>query len=142
MSEKPNKSQENKQDVHDVIKKNFETYFQEVQKVMPQYHQSFTTLQENFLGAWKKTINSSIELQKEWAKNANIETNIPKEYANMIQSISEEYIKSKDIQNQFVLTTLETINNNVKNHHISFESAIEFNKKIFSYWTNLYSKKD
>jgi hypothetical protein len=108
---------------------------------MPQYLQSFTTLRENFLSVWKKTINSSIQLQKEYAENANIQTTIPQEYAGIIQSMGEEFIKAKNIQNKVALSTLEVTNNNLKNQDISFESDAALNKQFLNYWANLYSKK-
>ena len=141
MSTKNSESQIDKQDIGEVIKNNFDTYFQEAQKVMPQYMQSFTTLQESFLSAWRKTINSSIKLQKEYAEEANIETSIPQEYTNIIQSIGNEFITAKDVQNKSALSTLEVMSNNLKNQDDSFETVATFNKQFLNYWANLYSKK-
>ena len=55
---------------------------------MPKYLQLFTTPRE-FYGYLEKIIDSSIQLQKEYAENASIETSIPKEYAEIIQSIGK-----------------------------------------------------
>jgi hypothetical protein len=93
------------------------------------------------LSAWKKTINSSIQLQKEYAENVNIKTTIPQEYASIIQSIGEEFIKAKNIQNKITLSTLEVTSNSLQNQDISFESDVTFNKQFLNYWANLYSKK-
>lgn len=141
MNTQNNKSNTNKQDINEVMKGNFEAYFQEVEKIMPEYLQKFTKLQENFVDAWKKTINSSIALQKELSEKADIETNIPQEYGNIIQSIFEEYIKSKNIQNQTILSAIEITSNNLKNQDKSFESVAAFNKKFLDFWVNFYSKK-
>lgn len=129
------------QDINEVFKKNFNAYFQEIEKVMPQYLQAITKLQEEFLGAWKNTINSSIISQKDFAEKTDIETNIPQEAANIIQTIAEEYIKSKNIQNQTILSTLEMFGNNLKNNNNSFESVTEFNKQFLNFWADMYSKK-
>jgi len=139
MSTQSDKSQTNELDINEVVKNNFELYFQEVEKVMPQYFQSFTKLQENFMSAWKKTVNSSIKSQQEYTKKANIETNIPQEYANILQSITEECIKAKNVQNQTVLSALKVVSNNLQNQDSSFESVSEFNRKFLDYWTNFYS---
>ena len=140
MSTQSNKSQTNELDINELVKKNFELYFQEVEKEMPQYFQSFTKLQEDFMSTWKKTVNSSIKYQQEYAKKANIETNIPQEYANIIQSIVEECVKAKNIQNQTVLSTLKVTGNNLQNQDNSFELVAEFNKKFLDFWANYYSK--
>ena len=142
MGTQDDKFQTDKREIDQVIQNNFEAYFQEVQKVMPQYMQSFTKLQENFLDTWKKTVNSSIQLNKEYVDNANIETSIPREYADIIQSVAEAYIKSRNIQNQVALSTLEVVSNNMKNNDNSFESVSTFNKQLLNYWANLYSKKN
>ena len=86
-------------------------------------------------------MDSSIQLQKEYAENANIETSIPKEYSKIIQSSDKECIKSNNLQNQITLLALEVLSNNLQNQNGSFESNVTFNNQFLNYWTNLYSKK-
>jgi hypothetical protein len=88
-----------------------------------------------------KIIDSSTNYKKNMQRIQSIETSIPKEYAERIQSIDEEYIKSNNLQNQITLWTLEVLSNNLQNEDGSFESNITFNKQFLNYWTNLYSKK-
>lgn len=147
MSTEASKSQtsnpaQKQQDINEIFKTNFEKYFQEVEKVMPEYLQSFTTFQEEFLTAWKNTINSSIDLQKEFAEKNNIDTNIPQYAADIIQNTAEEYIKSKNIQNQTILAAIDTANNNFKNYKNSFEPFTQASKQFLDFWLGFYLKNN
>jgi len=136
-----NSGNKNEQDVHEVFKENFEKYFREVEKIMPQYLESMTKLQEEFLEAWKNTINKSLDFQKEYSEKANINTQIPQDAANIIYNIAEEYIKSKNFQNQVILSTMNSANATLKDSQNAFEPFMELNKKVLDFWSDFYIKK-
>lgn len=135
-----NSGNKNEQDVHEVFKENFEKYFREVEKIMPQYLESVTKLQEEFLEAWKNTINKSLDFQKEYSEKANINTQIPQDAANIIYNIAEEYIKSKNFQNQVILSTMNSANATLKDSQNAFEPFMELNKKVLDFWSDFYIK--
>ena len=135
-----NSGNQNEQDVHEVFKENFDKYFHEVEKIMPQYLESMTKLQGEFLEAWENTINRSLDFQKEYAEKANINTQIPQEAANIIYNIAEEYLKSKNIQNQVILSTINSANTTLKDSKNAFEPFIELNKKVLDFWSDFYIK--
>jgi len=135
-----NSGNKNEQDVHEVFKENFEKYFREVEKIMPQYLESMTKLQEEFLEAWKNTINKSLDFQKEYSEKANINTQIPQDAANIIYNIAEEYIKSKNFQNQVILSTMNSANATLKDSQNAFEPFMELNKKVLDFWSDFYIK--
>jgi len=136
-----NSGNKNEQDVHEVFKENFEKYFREVEKIMPQYLESMTKLQEEFLEAWKNTINKSLDFQKEYSEKANINTQIPQDAANIIYNVAEEYIKSKNFQNQVILSTMNSANATLKDSQNAFEPFMELNKKVLDFWSDFYIKK-
>lgn len=135
-----NSGNKNEQDVHEVFKENFEKYFREVEKIMPQYLESMTKLQEEFLEAWKNTINKSLDFQKEYSEKANINTQIPQDAANIIYNVAEEYIKSKNFQNQVILSTMNSANATLKDSQNAFEPFMELNKKVLDFWSDFYIK--
>jgi len=135
------KSNNNQNDMNEVFRENFKKYFQEAEKTMPQYLQSFTKLQEEFLDAWKNTVETSLNFQKEYADKSNINTTIPEDAANVIYNMAEEYFKANNIQNRAILSALDSANNNFKNSKDTLEPLVEINKKILEFWSSLYSKK-
>ena len=135
-----NSGNQNEQEIHKVFRESFEKYFHEVEKVMPQYLESMTKLQGEFLDAWKNTINKSLDFQKEYSKKANISTHIPQEAANIIYNIAEEYIKSKNIQNQVMLSAMDSVNTTLKDSKNTFEPFVELNKKVLDFWSDFYIK--
>ena len=52
-----------------IYKQNVDKYFSEVERSLPQYLQSITNLQQEYVAAWKNVIEPSISLQREFANS-------------------------------------------------------------------------
>ncbi|MGI0055820.1 MAG: hypothetical protein ACREAK_00425, partial [Nitrosarchaeum sp.] len=64
-------------DVFSVYQENVDKLFSDIKHSVPQYHQSITNVQQEYLQAYENVVDSTIALQKEYAKKAGIVTNIP-----------------------------------------------------------------
>jgi len=71
-------------DVYSTYKQNVQKYFENISKINPQYFQSITHLQEEYLKECEKTINTSVFVQQESAKKTGILTDIPSAAKNAI----------------------------------------------------------
>jgi len=71
-------------DVYSMYNQNFQKYFENISKITPQYFQSITHLQEEYLKECEKTINTSVFVQQESAKKTGILTDIPSAAKNAI----------------------------------------------------------
>ncbi len=57
-------------EIHAVYKHNANRFFDEVEKTIPQYHQSITNLQKSYVAAWQKATESAISMNHEFATKA------------------------------------------------------------------------
>jgi len=98
-------------DVYSMYNQNFQKYFENISKITPQYFQSITHLQEEYLKECEKTINTSVFVQQESAKKIGILTEIPSAAKNAI-------IETKNHLSTLYLMMLEE-SQKLKKHKLS-----------------------
>ena len=64
-------------DAFSVYQQNVDKFFTSIKQSVPQYHQSITNVQQEYLQAYENIVDSSIALQKEYVKRLGIAANIP-----------------------------------------------------------------
>ena len=126
-------AQESKE-IYTVYKQNIDKYFDEVEKAAPQYLQSITNLQQEYLASWKNAIESAISLQQEFANKAGINTNVPPAVLKLINDTTEELIKARTVQNKIVLAAIDTTRQNVKTFNDNAKAFAELNEKLLQSW--------
>ena len=126
-------AQESKE-IYTVYKQNIDKYFDEVEKAAPQYLQSITNLQQEYLASWKNAIESAISLQQEFANKAGINTNVPSAVLKLINDTTEELIKARTVQNKIVLAAIDTTRQNVKTFNDNAKAFAELNEKLLQSW--------
>ena len=104
----------NSKDVFSVYQTNVDKLFNGIKQSVPQYHQSITNVQQEYLQAYENVVDSTITLQKEYAKKAGIATNIPEATLKVIHDTTEEFVKAASIQNQIALATIDATQQNIK----------------------------
>jgi len=87
-------------DMFSVYQENVDKIFSGIRHSVPQYHQSITNVQQEYLQAYENIVDSTITLQKEYAKKAGIVTNIPQTTLKVIHDTTEEFVKAASIQNK------------------------------------------
>ena len=117
-----------------VCKQNVDKYFSEVERSLPQYLQSITNLQQEYIASWKNTIESSISLQQEFANKAGINTNVSPAFIKLIDDATEEFIKIRIIQNKAILATIDATQQNVKVFNDNAKTFAELNENILQSW--------
>ena len=117
-----------------VCKQNVDKYFSEVERSLPQYLQSITNLQQEYIASWKNTVESSISLQQEFANKAGINTNVSPAFIKLIDDATEEFIKIRIIQNKAILATIDATQQNVKMFNDNAKTFAELNENILQSW--------
>jgi len=69
-------TQANPKDAFSAYQENVDKLFNGIKQSVPQYHQSITNVQQEYLQAYENVVGSTIELQKEYVKKSGMETNI------------------------------------------------------------------
>ena len=137
-----NETTGNSKDVFSVCQENVDKMFSGIKQSVPQYHQSVTNVQQEYLQAFENVVDSTITLQKEYAKKAGIATNIPEATLKVIHDTTEELAKAASIQNQVALATIDATQQNIKTFNDNAKSFADLNRNILQSWISAFTTKN
>jgi hypothetical protein len=129
-------------DVFSVYEENVDKIFSGIRHSVPQYHQSITNVQQEYLQAYENIVDSTITLQKEYAKKAGITTDIPQATLKVIHDTAEEFVKIASIQNQMTLATMDATQQNIKTFNDNAKSFADLNRNILQSWISAFTTKN
>jgi len=129
-------------DMFSVYQENVDKLFSGIRHSVPQYHQSITNVQQEFLQAYENIVDSTITIQKEYAKKAGIATNIPQATLKVIHDTTEEFVKVASIQNQITLATIDATQQNIKTFNDNAKSFADLNRNILQSWITAVTTKN
>lgn len=129
-------------DLFSVYQENVDKLFSGIRQSVPQYHQSITNVQQEYLQAYENVIDSTITLQREYAKKAGIATNIPQATLKVIHDTTEEFVKAASIQNQITLATIDATQQNIKTFNDNAKSFADLNRNILQSWITAFTTKN
>ena len=129
-------------DVFSVYQENVDKLFNGIKQSVPQYHQSITNVQQEYLQAYENIVDSTITLQREYAKKAGITTNIPEATLKVIHDTTEEFVKAASIQNQVALATIDATQQNIKIFNDNAKSFADLNRNILQSWISAFATRN
>jgi len=132
----------NPKDIFSVYQQNVDKFFSGIRTSVPQYHQAITNIQQEFIQAYENIADSTVTLQKEYAKKAGIASNIPETTIKVIQDTTEEVVKATSIQNQVTLATIDAAQQNIKTFNDNANSFAELNRNILQSWISVFATKN
>ncbi|MDH3488826.1 MAG: hypothetical protein OEL56_00100 [Nitrosopumilus sp.] len=135
-------TQGNPKDLFSVYQENVNKIFNGIKQSVPQYHQSITNVQQEYLQAYENVVDSGITLQKEYVKKAGIASNIPEATLKVIHDTTEEFLKATSIQNQVALATIDATQQNIKTFNDNAKSFADLNKNILQSWISAFATKN
>jgi len=135
-------TQGNSKDVFSVCQENVDKLFNGIRQSVPQYHQSITNVQQEYLQAYENVVDSVITLQKDYVKKAGIATNIPEATLKVIHDTTEEFVKASSIQNQVALATIDATQQNIKTFNDNAKSFADLNRNILQAWISAFTTKN
>ena len=139
---KNEQTQTNPKDAFSVYQQNIDKLFTTVKQSVPQYHQSITNVQQEFLQAYESMIDSSITIQREFVKKSGISTAIPEAALKAMRDTNEELVKAAAIQNQMALATIDATQQNIKAFNDNAKSFAELNKNILQSWISAFTTRN
>lgn len=129
-------------DVFSVYQENIDKIFTGIRQSVPQYHQSITNVQQEYLQAYENVVDSTITLQKEYAKKFGVATNIPQATLKVMNDTTEEIVKVASIHNQITLATIDSTQQNIKTFNDNAKSFADLNRNILQSWISAFSTKN
>ncbi|QLH06984.1 hypothetical protein [Nitrosopumilus ureiphilus] len=137
-----NETTGNSKDLFSTYQENVDKIFNGIKQSVPQYHQSITNVQQEYLQAYENVVDSTITLQKEYAKKAGIAANIPEATLKVIHDTTEEFVKAASIQNQVALATIDATQQNIKTFNDNAKSFADLNRNILQSWISVFTTKN
>jgi len=128
-------------DVFSDYQENTDKIFTNVKRSVPQYHQSFTNVQQEYLQAVETIVGSTIKLQKEYAEKVGISTYVPKATLQMINSLAEGFMKINSMQNQVILATIDATQQNIRTFNTGTKSFADLNRNIIQSFVPIFTTK-
>jgi len=142
MSTTEQKTQSTIKDIYGVYQQNVDKLFDGIKQQVPRYHQSVTNVQQEYLQAVENIFNSSVALQKEFAKKAGITTNVPEAALKVVRDTTEELVKASTIQNQIALATIDAAQQNIKTFNDNAKAFADLNKNILQSWISAFTNRN
>ena len=129
------------QDLYDTVKNNFLRSIDEIVKVQPQYSQSISNLQLDYIQTIKNTIQTAISGQKQLIGGLNIQLAAPytEQFTKQSNEITNNAIRAVAINNELIINALEAARENLKIYNRTVDSVTEFNTNVGKAWTSLFS---
>ena len=135
-------TQGNPKDVFTVCQQNVDKLFSGAKQSVPQYHQSITNVQQEYIQAFENVVGSTIAMQKELARKAGVATNVPEATIKAIRDTTEELVKVSSVQNQIALATIDAAQQNIKTLNDNAKLVAELNRNVLQSWISAFTAKN
>ena len=121
-------------EIHSVYKHSADRFFDEVEKSIPQYHQSITNLQRSYIAAWKKAVESTISMTQEFANKCGMSTGVTSAMSKIVNDTTEEIVKAQAIQNKAILTAIDATQQSINTFNENTKLFTGLDQGIMQYW--------
>ncbi|HEX2068444.1 MAG TPA: hypothetical protein VHF08_07045 [Nitrososphaeraceae archaeon] len=140
-------------DMYNILNENFTRALNEIAKFQPQYLQSISNLQLDFIQTTKNTIQNIISAQKQMASNSNSSNrfwNIPplslpipyiEQFARQLNDFTNNTIKVSNLNNQFTITILDAIRENLNIYNRATDELSRYRTNMVKAWNSFFAVK-
>lgn len=138
----PAKDEVRASDVYDTMRDNLIRTVDEFAKVQPQYSQSISNLQLDYIQTTKNMIQTSFAAQKQYASTLNVPA-VP--YGDLFTRQSNEMtnnaIRSVGINNQLTINALDAARENLKIYNRTVDAVTDFSTNVAKAWTTFFAQQ-
>jgi hypothetical protein len=117
----------------------------EVAKAQPQYSQSISDLQLDYIQAIKSTVQNTLAAQKNIADTRGFSSNTPftdrhiQQLRKQINEITDNIVRTVQTNNQVAVNTLDAARDSVRIYTRISDAALELNSNVGKTWTSYFS---
>jgi hypothetical protein len=138
----PTKDERTVVDVYDVTRDNLIRTVDEFAKAQPQYSQSISNLQLDYIQTTKNMIQTAFSAQKQLANNLNVP---PVPYGEVFirqsNEVTNNAIRSVGINNQLTINALDAARENLKIYNRTVDTLTDFTTNIARAWTMFFAQQ-
>jgi hypothetical protein len=113
----------------------------EVAKIQPQFAQSISNLQLDYIQTVRSMIQTAFANQKQVASTLNIPQfpQVSEQIAKQSAEITNNVIRSVGIFNQLSVNALDAARENVKIYNRTVDAVTDFNNNLLKTWTSYWA---
>ena len=125
-------------DGFDIFQETCINCIEEVAKLVPQYTQSATNLQDEYTNTCKKMTESSIMVAKEFADATWGPGRFPTTLVKNASDVAEAFVKIAVLNNKAVVAALDAATQNIRLFNDNVETFSKLNLNLIRTWQSLY----
>ena len=131
--------------LYDTINQSIARVVDEVAKAQPQYSQSMSNLQLDYIQAVKSTVQNTLAAQKNIADTRGFNLNLPfanqylEQLGNQTNEVANNIIKTVQVNNQVAVNSLDAARDNIRIYTRTTDAILEFNSNLAKAWTSFFS---
>lgn len=131
--------------VYEAIDQSVTIVVNEVAKAQPQYSQSISNLQLDYIQAVKNTLQNTVATQKRIAHAIGFSSNVPftgqyaEQLRNQINEVTNNIVRAVQTNNQVAVNSLDVARENIKIYTRTSNVILEFNSNVAKAWTSYFS---
>jgi hypothetical protein len=121
-----------------------------ISKFQPQYAQSISNLQQEYLQMTKEFVNKVFAAQRNWAGSSNVtstSTTFPtstyapyaEQFRRQSNEITAQALSVFDTSNQLAINTINAARENVKLYGKAIDAVTEFNNNVANAWSSFFT---
>jgi hypothetical protein len=136
------KSTTNVRDVYDTIKENLVRAVDEMAKAQPQFSQSLSNLQIDYIQTTKNIIYNAVSAQKQFIAGLNIPpVTVPysEQFAKQTSEITDSTMRTVGINNQLAINAIDAARENLRIYNRTVDAVTVFNSNVAKAWTSFFS---
>jgi len=143
-------------EIFDTYKQGVLKVTEEVSKFQPQYAQSISNLQQEYLQLTKEFVNKVFAAQRNWAGSNVTSTNntafpsspytpyatyapYAEQFRRQSNEITAQALSVFDTSNQLAINAINAARENVKLYGKAIDAVTEFNNNVADAWSSFYS---
>jgi hypothetical protein len=138
----PTKDERTVVDVYDTMRDNLIRTVDEFAKAQPQYSQSISNLQLDYIQTTKNMIQTSFSAQKQLANNLNVPS-VPygEVFTRQSNEVTNNLVRSVGINNQLTINALDAARENLKIYNRTVDTLTDFYTNMAKAWTAFYTQQ-
>jgi hypothetical protein len=128
-------------DVYETVKENFLRTIDEIAKVQPQFSQSISNLQIDYIQTTKNMIQNAVSSQKRFTSGLNIPGAGPysEQLAKQSTELTNNTIRAVGINNRLAINALDAARENLKIYNRTIDAVTDFSTNIAKAWGSFFS---
>ncbi|AJW70232.1 hypothetical protein [Nitrosopumilus adriaticus] len=120
----------NHKDVYSIWSDSVDSFYSNIEKSIPQFHQAATNLLQEYVQAWNNASSSIIDIQREFATKTGIKSNLPESSISMINDSTEKINRSFNVQSKMSIASIDATKHNIHTWNENSKSFVNINKSI------------